>query len=240
MKFAIANTFQKALQKLEAKDAAAAKLAKQSAFDFQMNPVGTGFSFERFTKSKDPSFWSLRVTDGIRIIAHRSPDLVTMCYVDRHAEAYKWAERRRFEVHLETGAVQIVEIRETIKEITKVIEKQVRPPLFAGLTLITYLLWGYRLSGWTRSDLFPKTPSRPLSDIVTSKKAVNPRGQRRRGNPRSEYFLTWYTRSPPSVFVDSILRPCFLAAVERKPRLLCACQSVAFTESTNKCTRGEA
>src|SRR5215468_5648160 len=35
-------------------------------------------------------------------------------------------------------------------------------------------------------------------------------------------------RSPASVFVDSILRPCFLAAVERNPRTLCACQSVAF------------
>jgi hypothetical protein len=35
------------------------------------------------------------------------------------------------------------------------------------------------------------------------------------------------------------LRPCFLAAVERKPRTLCACQSVAFLESTSKCTWGE-
>src|ERR1044071_9937221 len=42
------------------------------------------------------------------------------------------------------------------------------------------------------------------------------------------YFLIWYRRSPASVFVDSILRPCFLAAVERKPRTLWACQSVAF------------
>ena len=86
MRFAIANTFQKALQKLEGKDAAAAKLAKQSAFEFQMNPAQSGFSFERINKSKDPNFWSLRVSDGIRIIAHRAPDMVTMCYVDRHAD----------------------------------------------------------------------------------------------------------------------------------------------------------
>jgi hypothetical protein len=33
--------------------------------------------------------------------------------------------------------------------------------------------------------------------------------------------------------VDSILRPCFLAAVERKPRTLCACQSVAFMISAS-------
>jgi superfamily I DNA/RNA helicase len=132
MRFAIANTFQKALQKLEGKDAAAAKLAKQSAFEFQMNPAQSGFSFERITKSKDPNFWSLRVSDGVRIIAHRAPDMVTMCYVDRHDEAYQWAERRRFEVHPATGAAQIVEIRETVREITKVIEKQVKPPLFGG------------------------------------------------------------------------------------------------------------
>ena len=115
MRFAIANTFQKALQKLEGKDSAAAKLAKQTAFDFQMNPTQSGFSFERLNKSKDPNFWSLRVNDGIRIIAHRAPDMVTMCYVDRHDEAYQWAERRPFEVHPETGAAQIVEIRETVR-----------------------------------------------------------------------------------------------------------------------------
>jgi superfamily I DNA/RNA helicase len=132
MRFAIANTFQKALQKLEGKDSAAAKLAKQAAFEFQMNPAQSGFSFERLTKSKDPNFWSLRVSDNIRIIAHQASDMVTMCYVDRHDDAYHWAERRRFEVHPETGAAQIVEIRETVREITKVIEKQVKPPLFGG------------------------------------------------------------------------------------------------------------
>src|SRR5580704_18781138 len=36
-----------------------------------------------------------------------------------------------------------------------------------------------------------------------------------------------------SVFVDSIVSPCFLAAVERKPRTLWACQSVAFMISAS-------
>src|ERR1700675_4181573 len=45
------------------------------------------------------------------------------------------------------------------------------------------------------------------------------------------YFLIWYTGSPASVFVDSILRPGFLAGVERKPLIECFCQSVAFTIS---------
>jgi hypothetical protein len=41
-------------------------------------------------------------------------------------------------------------------------------------------------------------------------------------------FLDLINAIARSVFVDSILRPCFLAAVERKPRTLWACQSVAF------------
>jgi hypothetical protein len=130
MKFAIANTFQKALQRLEGKDQSEAKIAKQAAFDFQMNPSQPGFSLERLNKCKDPNFWSLRVTENLRIIAHRSADIVTLCYVDRHDEAYDWAERRRFEVHPETGAAQIVEIRETVKEITRIIEKQQKPSIF--------------------------------------------------------------------------------------------------------------
>src|SRR5262249_5052717 len=42
------------------------------------------------------------------------------------------------------------------------------------------------------------------------------------------YFLIWYTRSPASFLVDSIWSPRSFPAVERNPRTLCACQSVAF------------
>ena len=45
---------------------------------------------------------------------------------------------------------------------------------------------------------------------------------------RSFYFWMWYSRSPLSFFVDSICRLCFLAALDRKPRTLCACQPVVF------------
>src|SRR5262249_9325852 len=45
---------------------------------------------------------------------------------------------------------------------------------------------------------------------------------------RAPYFWIWYTRSPASFLADSILIPRFFPAVERNPRTLCACQSVAF------------
>ena len=64
------------------------------------------------------------------------------------------------------------------------------------------------------------------------KKAAGFRFRRRGGEGCGRYYLArLYTRSPASFFVDSILRPCFLAAVERKPRTMWACQSVAFTIS---------
>src|SRR5262249_60891021 len=44
-------------------------------------------------------------------------------------------------------------------------------------------------------------------------------------------LLLGYPRSPASLFGDSILRSCFFPAVERNPRTLCACQSVAFMMS---------
>jgi len=40
-----------------------------------------------------------------------------LCYVDHHDKAYDWAERRRLETHPKTGAAQLVEICETVKEV---------------------------------------------------------------------------------------------------------------------------
>ena len=40
-----------------------------------------------------------------------------LCYVDHHDAAYAWAMRRKLETHPTTGAAQLVEIRETVKEV---------------------------------------------------------------------------------------------------------------------------
>jgi len=40
-----------------------------------------------------------------------------LCYVDHHDPAYDLASRRKIETHPVTGAAQIVEIRETVREI---------------------------------------------------------------------------------------------------------------------------
>jgi len=88
----IADTFQRALQRLERKDRLLGELCSRRISDFQMNPAQPGFGLERL--SKDPNLWSLRVNDDIRIIAHHGLGVFTLWYVGHHAEAYRWAERQ--------------------------------------------------------------------------------------------------------------------------------------------------
>jgi hypothetical protein len=66
---------------------------------------------------KDKNFWSVRVNDDIRLIVHRLAQSLMLCYVDHHDKAYDWAGRRKLETHPKTGAAQLVEIRETVREI---------------------------------------------------------------------------------------------------------------------------
>ncbi len=112
--FRIADTFTASLAKLANDEQ---KRAKQTAFEFQMDPAGSGKSFERVTASKDPGFWSVRVSRDVRMIVHKAGGSVLLCYVDHHDKAYAWAERRKVERHPKTGAAQLVEVRETVREI---------------------------------------------------------------------------------------------------------------------------
>lgn len=114
MQFRIAATFTDSLAKLTGDDQ---KAAKTTAFDLQMDPSAPGLSFHRVDRVRDRNFWSVRVNRDVRLIVHRTASSVMLVYVGHHDDAYRWAERRRIERHPRTGAAQIVEIRETVREI---------------------------------------------------------------------------------------------------------------------------
>ena len=80
-------------------------------------PPGLGLQLHRLDVARDNNFWSARVNRDIRMIVHRTQSSFMLCYVGHHDEAYRWAERRKLETHPKTGAAQLVEVRETIKEI---------------------------------------------------------------------------------------------------------------------------
>ncbi len=114
MQFRIADTFTDSLTKLTGDEQ---KAVKTTAFDLQMNPARPGLRLHQLEGAKDKDFWSVRVNVDIRLIVHRTASSFLLCYVDHHDAAYQWAERRRLERHPKTGAAQLVEIRETVREI---------------------------------------------------------------------------------------------------------------------------
>src|SRR5262249_6748522 len=114
MEFRIADTFTESLARLTSEEQ---KVVKITAFDLQMDPTQPGMQWHKLDKARDPHFLSVRVSRDIRLIVHKTVSSLLLCYVDHHDNAYRWAERRKLEIHPKTGAAQLVEIRETVQEI---------------------------------------------------------------------------------------------------------------------------
>lgn len=182
MEFRIADTFTDSLAKLRGNEQ---KAVKTTAFDLQLDPVNPGMSFHKLDRAKDPNFWSVRVSRDLRIIVHRAGSSLLLCYVDHHDAAYHWAERRKIERHPRTGAAQIVEIREAVREI--VIPRYVpeepaeapKPALFAESSedkLLSYGVppeWLADVRAATEDTLFdlaehlPQEAAEALLDLAT-------------------------------------------------------------------------
>ncbi|MEZ6142949.1 MAG: UvrD-helicase domain-containing protein [Zavarzinella sp.] len=145
MQFLISDTFTDSLLKLTGEEQ---KAVKNSAFDLQMNPANPGLKFHKLDRAKDKRFWSVRVNKDIRLIVHKSDDSLLLCYVDHHDPAYDWAARRKLETHPQTGAAQLVEIRETVQDvlIPRYVDAEtpaiVKAPLFARLSEKELLSYG--------------------------------------------------------------------------------------------------
>lgn len=191
MIFCIADSFQSALSRLSAQEQ---KAVKETVFDLQMNPAAPGLQFHRIDKSKDPNFWSMRVSRDIRLIVHKTQGSFLVCYVAHHDDAYAWAERRRIETHPKTGAAQIVEVRERVQEIVvpKPIEAPatpvhvVLPPLFPSITdeeLLSYgvpIDWLADIRAVTEDTIFdlaehlPREAAEALLDLAVGAKPQIP------------------------------------------------------------------
>ena len=148
MDFRIADTFTDSLARLTGEEQ---KAVKTTAFDLQVNPTATGMNLHQVKKSKDKNFWSVRASSDIRIIVHKTPNSLLLCFTDHHDKAYDWAERRKLETHPTTGAAQLVEIRETVTEIVVPVYVQAlmpappKPILFAGRSAEDLLGYGVPL-----------------------------------------------------------------------------------------------
>ena len=84
---------------------------------FQDKPDQPGFSLERVTKAKSDSLWSARISRGLRAIIYKEGDTWALLHAGHHDDAYNWAQNRRVELNSKTGALQIVEVTESVEAV---------------------------------------------------------------------------------------------------------------------------
>lgn len=166
MQFRIADTFTDSLNRLTGDEQ---KNVKTTAFDLQLNPASPGMNFHKLDRARDKNFWSIRVSRDLRLIVHKSNTSLLLCYVDHHDPAYAWAERRKLETHPTTGAAQLVEIRETVKEI--VVPTYISAPVPAAKPLFTNIddadLLGYGVPLEWLEDVKQVATEDTLLDLAT-------------------------------------------------------------------------
>lgn len=81
---------------------------------FGVDSRSSGLHLEPFKRSRDSRVRSIRIDRDYRAIV-RAPDKGTthlLLWVDKHDDAYKWAERHECKINPETGAVQIYDCAE--------------------------------------------------------------------------------------------------------------------------------
>lgn len=106
-----ASTFAKSLDRLTS---AEQKQVKVTTVDLMLDPAGNGLQMHRIEAA--PGFWTVRVSQDIRIVLHKANEAMLLAYVDHHDAAYRWAERKRLVPHERTGAMQLVEMVERTEE----------------------------------------------------------------------------------------------------------------------------
>jgi len=127
MRFLIADSYTKSLASLSQDEQ---NVAKQSIFDFQVDPSLPSLQFHRLHKVKDKNFWSFRVNDDIRTLVYQQGSDMVICYIDHHDKAYRWASNNRVKIHPKTGAAQFVKSEERIQEVIKQVEVSKGPAVF--------------------------------------------------------------------------------------------------------------
>jgi hypothetical protein len=172
-----------------------------------------------------------RVNDDIRLIVHRTNDSLLLCYVDHHDKAYDWAERRKLETHPKTGAAQLVEIRETVKEVVVPVyvqsglphpqELSLTRPIFAGTSdgeLLAYGVppdWLNDVRNVTDHDVFltlaehlPAEAAEALLELATS------------GKPRAPVLLPVSPSIGPALVSDGEPNPFNHPDAQRRFRVM--------------------
>ncbi len=106
---AISKDFLEAYSKLPKK---IQKKTREFTEKFLKDPTQAGINFERLGGSVDDKVRSVRIDQAYRAIVIHPPkgDVFLCVWVDHHDEAYRWAQKKRFQVNPSSGSLQVFEV----------------------------------------------------------------------------------------------------------------------------------
>lgn len=90
------------------------KKARETITKFQQNPTSPGLNYEKINNAKDDRLRSIRIDQTYRCIVLKAEkgNTYILLWVDKHDEAYAWAEGRTCGVNPQTGSIQVVKVSE--------------------------------------------------------------------------------------------------------------------------------
>lgn len=89
------------------------------ALKFQSDPTANGINYETIKGARDKNLRSVRIDQDWRGIVFKPDkgDVYVLMYVDKHDDAYRWAETRRVAINRVTGAMQLFAVERAEEDI---------------------------------------------------------------------------------------------------------------------------
>ncbi len=102
---------------------------------FRERPDAPGINYEAIQSAKGKDLYSVRINQAYRaVVFHPSNSSVfVLTWVDRHDDAYRWAERKQLIVHPTTGALQVVSAETSARPAASTVTAAERTGLFANV-----------------------------------------------------------------------------------------------------------
>jgi superfamily I DNA/RNA helicase len=107
------------------------------AVKFQADPASPGINYEKIHAAADLAMRSVRIEGDWRGIVFKPEqgDVYVLLHVNKHDDAYRWAERRKLIINPVTGAMQMVFVEEAL--LAPAIQTSETDPVKAGLQIPT-------------------------------------------------------------------------------------------------------
>ena len=85
---------------------------------FRSNPRAPGINYEVIRNARDTNFRSVRIDQDYRgvVLSPEQGNVYILLWVDKHDEAYTWAERHRCQIHPTTGSLQLFEVEHEFEQ----------------------------------------------------------------------------------------------------------------------------